>query len=339
MMAAVLSETPVLDILIVGAGPAGLAAAIAAHRRGLTYRVLEKGFLVNSIFHFPRHMVFFTTPELLEVGDLPLTTPYEKPTRIEALRYYRKVVDTLGLHVNLGERVESIAPSSDRGHFTVSAEALEGSRTYRSRFVVVATGYYDHPNLLGIPGEDLPHVSHYYSEPHPYYRRNVVVVGGKNSAAEAALDLFRSGVQVTLVHRRSQLGRSIKYWVLPDITNRIREGSIAAHFSTKVLEIRTNSLLAEGPAGRVEIPADAVFLLTGYHPDVALLRGAGVSVSEDTLAPQHSPENFETNVAGLFLAGAVVAGRETNRVFIENGRFHGEVVVRTIAERMDREGA
>ena len=241
----------VRDILIVGAGPSGLATAIAARQHDLDYVLVEKGVLVNSIFRFPTHMVFFTTPELLEIGGLPLVTPYDKPTRLEALRYYRRVVDTYGLQVAFHEQVLSIEREGDGFVVTTAdvdpAEAARrpdvaertgqnGTRRVReARAVVLAIGYYDHPNCLGVPGEHLPHVSHYYSEPHPYYRRRVVIVGGRNSAAEAALELYRAGARVTLVHRGAELGASIKYWVRPDIENRIKEGSIAARFDTHVV--------------------------------------------------------------------------------------------------------
>ena len=329
------------DLVIVGGGPAGLATAIAAQKAGLDYQVLEKGVLVNSIFHFPTDMVFFTTPELLEIGAVPFTTPYQKPTRLEALRYYRRVTDTYQLRVALGEEVVSIgrqdASTQNGSIFAIETRAGNGSRgVHHGRTVVMAIGYYDHPNRLEIPGEDLPHVRHYYTEPHPFYRKQVVIVGGKNSAAEAALDLYRSGAQVTLVHRRSQLGESIKYWVRPDIENRIKEGSIRAHFDTRVREIRSGCVIVESNGNRDELPAEGVFLLTGYHPDAELLRRAGVEINEQTIVPTHNPETLETNVPGLYLAGAVVTGKETNRVFIENGRFHGESVVAVIRGRLGR---
>jgi thioredoxin reductase (NADPH) len=326
---------PSLDVVIVGAGPAGLAAAIAASQRHLSYVVIEKGVLVNSIFHFPRNMVFFTTPELLEIGGIPFTTPFEKPTRQEALRYYRRVVDRFDLNVRMEERVEAInPPEQPGGAFAVHSRRRNGKGfEFRSRAVVVATGYYDNPNLLEIPGEDLPHVSHYYTEAHGYYRKSVVVVGGNNSAAEAALDLFRSGATVTLVHRGASLGGSIKYWVRPDIVNRIREGSITALFSRRLAEIRPASVVLEAKGQKDECPAEAVFLLTGYHPDIDLLERAGVRIDRETLTPQHNPETLETNVPGLYLAGAVAAGREGNRIFIENGRLHGEFVVARIGSQ------
>ena len=338
----------VRDLLIVGAGPSGLATAIAAKNRGLDYLIVERGLLVNSIFHFPVHMVFFTTPELLEIGRLPLVTPYDKPTRLEALRYYRRVVDTYDLQMSVHEEVLSIERDPD-GTFAVttrptrpttepgrgpSAVGGEGRRVRHARAVVLAIGYYDIPNRLGVPGEDLPHVNHYFNDPHPFYQRRVVVVGGKNSAAEAALELFRAGAHVTLVHRHATLGDSIKYWVRPDIENRIKEGSIAARFDTRVVEIRPADVVVEGPFGCETLGADGVFLLTGYRPDAELMVRAGVRCDPTTLAPDLDPETFETNVPNLFLAGGCVAGRNTGSIFIENGRFHGEKIVNVLAERL-----
>ena len=316
------------ELLIVGAGPSGLAVAIAAQQAGLDYEVLEKGVLVNSIFHFPRHMTFFTTPELLEIGGLPFVTPYEKPTQAEALRYYRRVADSFELRVAMGCTVTGVERLD--GSFALEVVTADGRERRHARHLVLATGYYDHPNLLGIPGEDLPHVSHYYSEPHPFYRKPVVVVGGKNSAAIAALELHRAGAQVTLVHRRPALADSIKYWIRPDIENRIKDGSIAARFSARVLEIRPRTVVLGDAAGAAERPAEGVFLLTGYHPELELLRAVGVVFDPVTLKPLCDPDTLETNVSGLFVAGAVVAGRETGRIFIENGRFHGEAIVRAI---------
>src|SRR6188474_1368533 len=249
----------VRDVLIVGAGPSGLATAIAAKQRGLDYALVEKGVLVNSIFNFPMHMVFFTTPELLEIGRLPLVTPYDKPTRLEALRYYRRVVDTYDLQIAFHEEVIEIERDGDT--FVITGRDARGTtRARQARAVVLAIGYYDHPNYLGVPGEALPHVSHYYTDAHPYYRQRVVVVGGKNSAAEAALELFRGGAQVTLVHRHATLGDSIKYWVRPDIENRIKENSILAKFETTVCEIRPTEVVVRRADGtHEEIPADGVF--------------------------------------------------------------------------------
>src|SRR5262245_25873305 len=324
---------PVRDVLIIGAGPSGLAAAIHAKQHNLDYQVLEQGVLVNSIYRFPPQMVFFTTPELLEIGGLPFMSPYEKPTRAEALNYYRKVVDKFDLLIACEETVMSISREDDV--FAIETRSSRGVRRVRhARSVVLAIGYYDHPVTLGIPGEDLPHVHHYYSEAHPYYRQRVVVVGGGNSAAEAALEMYRAGVLTTLVHRHPELKSTIKYWVLPDIMNRIREESIAARFNTCVTEIRPTSVVVRGPSGADEIPADAVFLLTGYRADSDLMARAGVEFNERH-APHHDPETFETNVPGLFVAGGAIAGNETGTVFIENGRFHGERIIAAIAGRVD----
>lgn len=328
------STSMILDVLIIGAGPAGLAAAIAAKRRGLTYLVVEKGALVNSLLHFPTDMVFFTTPELLEIGGLPFVSPYEKPTRPESLRYYRRVVDAFQLDIALGEPVTALSREAD-GFFTIRSQPAHAAAiARRARTVVIATGAYDVVNRIGVPGEDLPHVSHYYREPHPFYRHRVVIVGGKNSAAEAALELYRAGARVLLVHRGAALGESIKYWVRPDIENRIKEGAVAARFSTTVVEITPDEVVLDGPGGRVREPADAVLLMTGYSSDTSLLRMAGAGIDQASDAPVHDPETFESTVPNLFLAGAVIAGKQSGRIFIENGRFHGEVVIREIAKRL-----
>ena len=325
------------DVLIVGAGPSGLATAIAAKQHGLDYVIVEKGVLVNAIFNFPVHMVFFTTPELLEIGGLPLVTPYDKPTRLEALRYYRRVVDTYDLPISFHERVTSIERESD-GHFIVETENDRGlTRVREARAVVLAIGYYDLPNYLGIPGEDLPHVSHYYTDAHPYYRRRVVVVGGKNSAAEACLELFRAGAHVTLVHRHPALGESIKYWVRPDIENRIKEGSVHARFNACVTSITPTHVVIQHEGKPEEIPAEGVFLLTGYHPDADLMRNAGIHVDDQTLAPDLNMETFETNVPNLFIAGGAIAGKKTGNIFIENGRFHGGKIIEVLTDRLRRD--
>jgi thioredoxin reductase (NADPH) len=258
--------------------------------------------------------------------------------RLEALRYYRRVVDTYQLQICFHEEVISIEREDEGGNvvFAVTTRANRGvKRVRQARAVVLAIGYYDLPNYLGIPGEDLPHVSHYYTDAHPYYRQRVVVVGGKNSAAEAALELFRGGAHVTLVHRHATLGDSIKYWVRPDIENRIKEGSIQARFETTVCEIRPTEVVVQRAGAREEIPADGGFLLTGYHPDAELMKAAGIEVEPETLAPALNPETFETNVPNLFLAGGCVAGKATGNIFIENGRFHGEKIIAELAARFD----
>lgn len=331
------------DLIIIGAGPAGLAAAIAAKQAGLDFRIFEKGVLVNSLFHFPSQMVFFTTPELLEIGGLPFVTPREKPSRDETLRYYRRVVDAYQLDVAFGHTVTQVtyAEHACGPVFSVGVRDQDGrEETIEGRTVLLATGTYDHPNHLGVPGEDLPHVSHYYTEPHPYYRKPVVIVGGKNSAAEAALDLYRTGASVTLVHRRATLGASIKYWVKPDIENRIKEGAIQARFNCRVVEIRSTEVVIEpvsGDGAPEVLPAAGVFLLTGYLADLEFLKRCGVTVDSETNVPTHDPQTFETNIPGLYLAGSVVAGANRGEVFIENGRFHGRVVVENVARTLGKE--
>jgi thioredoxin reductase (NADPH) len=326
-----------LDLVVVGAGPSGLATAIAAAQAGLLYLVVEKGALVDAIHRFPRQMTFFTTPDLLEIGGLPFVTPYEKPTQAEALRYYRRVADTYDLKLELGAEVTAIRPGAEGFHLDVRTK--RGNAVREAANVAVATGYYDHPNRLGIPGEDLPHVSHYWTEAHAFWRRDVVVVGGKNSAAIAALELYRAGARVTLVHRGERLTDSIKYWIKPDVENRIKDGAITARFATRLVRIEADSVQVAGPNGEESLRADAVFLLTGYHPDVTLLQGAGVAIDPETLKPSHDPKTLETNVPGLYVAGALASGRETSRIFIENGRFHGEAIVAAIRAAAARRGA
>ncbi|HJU42598.1 MAG TPA: YpdA family putative bacillithiol disulfide reductase [Vicinamibacterales bacterium] len=326
---------PVRDVLIIGGGPSGLATAIAARHFGLDYLVLEQGSLVDAIARFPTNMVFFTTPELLEIGGLPLTTPFDKPTRVEALQYYRKVVDTFQLQVQLYEEVVSIQPPEQPGgDFVVESRTSRGvTRAREARNVVLAMGYYGLPNLLNVPGENLPHVSHYYKEAHPYYRQRVVIVGGKNSAAEAALEIYRAGGHVTMVHRGPGFGESVKYWVKPDIENRVKEGSIAAQFNSRVVEITPTEVVLDSG---VRLPAEHVLLLTGYRADENFMRLIGVRIHDDTLAPKYNIDTYETDVPGLFVAGGQVAGKRTGTVFIENGRFHGEVIAKTIAARVGR---
>jgi thioredoxin reductase (NADPH) len=324
------------DLVIVGSGPAGLAAAIAAKEHRLRHVVLEKGVVVNTILHFPLNMVFFTTPELLEIGNLPFVTPYEKPTRAEALRYYRRVVDTYDLPIEMGQTVTSV--SRDADGFVVHTTTPEGPRRWAARTVVIATGAYDLPNRMDVPGEDLPHVSHYYTEAHPYYRKRVVIVGGANSTADAALEMYRAGVHVTIVHRHADWAKGLKYWVRPDLENRVKEGSIAARMSARVTRITPKTVDIVRADGTPEsLPADAVFLLTGYHSDTTLLAHAGVTFDPVELAPTFDPETFETNVPGVYVIGNVTTGRQTGKIFIENGRFHGRKVVDVIAQRLARE--
>ena len=320
------------DLICIGAGPTGLACAIEAVRAGLTALVIDKGALCNSLYHYPVNMVFFTTPELLEIGDLPLVCAAEKPTRMEALKYYRKTAQHFGLNLRLYEQVNGLEGSD--GNFAVSTTADDGTtNTYRAAKVVVATGYYDLPNELGIAGENLPHVSHYYTEPHAYWNQDVVVVGGKNSAAEGALDLWRNGARVTMVHRKAELGSTIKYWVRPDIENRVKAGQIPMHFNSTVKEITADSVMIENLEGKKRLPAKQVFLLTGYHPDFEFIESLGVKLDPVTKKPSMDPETHESNIPGLYLAGVVIGGRHTSEIFIENGRFHGKQIALALTGR------
>jgi bacillithiol disulfide reductase len=317
------------DMICIGAGPTGLATAIEAKRAGMRPLVIDKGCLCNSIFRYPVNMVFFTTPERLEIGDLPLVSGAEKPTRVEALKYYRKTAEHYELEVRLYERV--LRAEGHDGKFTVVTKTDKCvEERYHGKKVVVATGYYDLPNLLGVPGEDLPHVSHYYTEPYEFWNQDVVVVGGKNSAAEAALDLFRNGARVTLVHRGQELGKTIKYWVRPDIENRIKAGQIKAMLEARVEEITRDEVLVEQHGCTQRLPAKQVFALTGYHPDFSFIESLGVRLDPASRKPSLDPKTFESNVPGLHLAGVVIGGRHTGEIFIENGRFHGKQIIEAL---------
>jgi len=291
--------------------------------------VIDKACLCNSIFHYPVNMVFFTTPELLEIGDLPLVCAAEKPTRVEALKYYRKASEHDALELRLYELVVRVDGQDE--NFTVVTKTEKGTeQRYRSRKIAVATGYYDLPNQLGVPGEDLSHVSHYYSEPHEYWNQDVVVIGGKNSSAEAALDLYRNGARVTLVHRNKELGATIKYWVRPDIENRIKAGQVKALFETRVKRITNEEVLVENGAGEKRLPARRVLALTGYHPDFTFIESLGVRLDPESRKPALDPNTLESNVAGIHLAGVVIGGRHTGEIFIENGRFHGKQIIQAL---------
>ncbi len=338
------------DVVVIGAGPSGLASAIEAQRAGFRVVLIDKGCLVNSLFHYPANMTFFTTPELLEIGDIPFPSAHVKPTREEALEYYRKVAEHYRLDVHQYELVDAVTGGD--GDFLVRTTAvnptilgalevseehqrLPGRQAdYRGRKLVVATGYYDLPNLMRVSGEDLPKVFHYYREPHPFYDRDVMVVGGKNSAAIAALELWRHGARVTLVHRQQGMHPHVKYWIRPDIENRIKSGEVTAYFNSMVKEIRPESVLLQTPEGEVSIKNDFVFALTGYHPDYSFLRSLGVQLTPDECRPTVNRETLETNVAGIYVAGVIVAGSKTNEIFIENGRFHGQHIAQDLKKKL-----
>ncbi len=311
--------------IIIGAGPIGLACAISAKRCGIDPLVVDAGAIVNSITGYPTAMVFFTTPELLEIGGHPFVCAGQKPTREEALKYYRGVVRSESLRVRTHTRFTGASRDGDGIRCEFRSES--GPATIACDRLVLATGYYDHPNLLGVPGEDLPHVTHYYDEGHLHYRRHAVVVGGRNSAVEAALDLFRSGAKTTLVYRRTMFPPSVKYWMKPDIENRIKAGEITAKLGCQVSSIAPRHVTVRRPGGGEEtLRADRVFLLTGYHPDQELFMRVGITLEPDTGRPAINPETLETNVPGVYMAGSITRGLAVSQIFIENGRFDGEKI-------------
>ena len=322
------------DMLVIGSGPTGLACAIEAKRAGYRPVLIDKGCVCNSLFHYPAHMTFFTTPELLEIGGMPFSSPNQKPNRMEALEYYRKAAEHYELDIRQYETVVSVSGSD--GDFAVhTADRFERRIEHRARKLVIATGYYDLPNYLNIPGEELNKVRHYYHEPHPFFGLDVIVIGGKNSAAIAALDLWRHGARVTLVHRGPEMHRHVKYWILPDINNRIKNGEITAYFNSSVSEVREDDVLIETPDGPISIPNHFVFALTGYHPDFTFIERLGVALdAANDRCPVCDPATLESNVPGIYLAGVIVAGERTNEIFIENGRFHGKLIADDLKIRL-----
>jgi thioredoxin reductase (NADPH) len=321
------------DAIVVGAGPTGLACGIELKLRGLNAVLIEKGCVTNSLYHYPTNMVFFTTPELLEIGNIPMTSLNEKPNRTEALKYYRRVADHYKLDIHQYERVDNLS-GMDNSFEARTTDRYGCHHTYSSRKIILATGYYDIPNLLNIPGEDLPKVLHYYKEPHPYYNQDVAVIGAKNSAALAALELFWTGARVTLIHRGGQISEKVKYWIRPNIENRIKSGEIKAYFQSKVVEIRPDSLLVNTLEGEVLLKNDFVFALIGYSPDLEFLNSIGVTLDPVTQRPRSDPATLESERSGVYLAGVIVAGMHTNEIFIENGRFHGTQIANDIAAKL-----
>jgi thioredoxin reductase (NADPH) len=325
--------TAAFDALVVGAGPTGLACGIELQQRGLKCVLIEKGCVVNSLYHYPTNMSFFTTPELLEIGNLPMTSLNEKPTRTEALKYYRRAAEHYRLDIRQYERVGRI-DGEDLAFQIFTTDRYGCQHRYDARKVVLATGYYDVPNLLHVPGEDLSKVIHYYKEAHPYYNHDVVVIGAKNSAAIAALELFWTGARVTLVHRGASISNRVKYWIKPNIENRIKNSEIKAYFHSSVAEIRPDSILILTPDGEMTLKNDFVFAMTGYQPDLKFLNATGITLEPETRRPRTDPETLESERKGIYLAGVIVAGMHTNEIFIENGRFHGELIAKSVAARL-----
>jgi thioredoxin reductase (NADPH) len=325
--------TESFDVLVVGAGPTGLACGIELQQRGIRTVLIEKGCVVNSIYHYPTNMTFFTTPELLEIGNIPMTSLNEKPNRHEALKYYRRVADHYRLDIRQYQRVNRIG-GEDNAFQVSTTDRLGCPYTYHARKVVLATGYYDVPNMLNVPGEELAKVIHYYKEPHPYYNHDVAVVGAKNSAAIAALELWWTGARVTLIHRGSGISEKVKYWIKPNIENRIKNGEIRAYFYSHVIEILPDLIRLRTPEGEITLKNDFVFALIGYRPDLEFLNATGITLEPETQRPRTDPETLESERPGVYLAGVIVAGMHTNEIFIENGRFHGQAIARAIAANL-----
>ncbi|HEY1210527.1 MAG TPA: YpdA family putative bacillithiol disulfide reductase [Terracidiphilus sp.] len=326
------TEDSIFELLVVGAGPTGLACAIEAQKVGLSAVIVDKGCVCNSLFHYPAHMTFFTTPELLEIGGIPFPSPHTKPDRNEALQYYRRVADLYKLDIRQYHRVERVGGRD--GAFTVQMiDRFGRSGSIHARKLVIATGYYDLPNYLHIPGESLSKVHHYYFDPHPFFGTDVLVVGGKNSAAIAALELWRGGARVTMVHRDAEIDPGVKYWIRPDIVKRIQDRQIDAYFNSRLVEITPDTVIIETPEGQKTLKNDFVFAMTGYHPDYQFLESMGIRFQGEERRPMCNPETLESNVPGIYLAGVIVAGSRTNEIFIENGRFHGRQIAAALVAK------
>lgn len=317
-----------LDLLIVGGGPIGIACGLEAQKRGLSYLILEKGPIVNSLFNYPVNMQFFSSSERLEIDDIPFISNEAKPKRNESLEYYRRIVTSNKLNIRLFEKVETIVKRIN------DFEVVSSKNTYYANNVTIATGFYDLPNLLEVPGEDLPKVSHYYKDPHFYAGQKLAVVGASNSAIDAALECWRKGAEVTLIIRGHEVGKRVKYWVRPDIMNRIEEGSIKAHYNSSVKEIRDNEIVLETAEGKVILENDFVLALTGYTPNFEFLENIGIELSKDEKKlPHYNPETMETNVKGVYLAGVICGGMETHKWFIENSRIHAKIIINDILRK------
>ena len=317
----------ILEVLIIGAGPIGLNCALEAEKNGLNYIIIEKGTIVNSLYHYPLYMRFFSTADKLEIAEIPFITTSPKPGRQDALEYYQGIARHRNLKINLYEEVLKISKNEI---FDVQTSKTK----YLAKNIIIATGFYDIPNLLNIPGEDLPKVKHYYTEPYPYANQKVVVIGASNSAVDAALETYRKGAEVTMIIKSSEISKSVKYWVKPDIENRIAEGNIKAYFNAEMLEIKESSVVFKDETGKIhEIENDFVLAMTGYLPDFNFLKNSGIDLKGDSLRPVYNPETMETNVENLYLAGVVCGGKDTHLWFIENSRIHAEMIVKHITNR------
>jgi|SRR6185369_4739062 thioredoxin reductase (NADPH) len=328
-----MSKVEQFDVVVIGAGPTGLACAIDAKREGLSVVNIDKGCLCNSLYHYPTNMTFFTTPELLEIGDIPFPSPNPKPNRQEALEYYRRVTEHYELEIRQYHPVRKI--DGEDGEFCVHATDRLGEQCeFQARKLIIATGYYDLPNYMNVSGENLPKVTHYYKEPHPYFASDVLVIGAKNSAAIAALELWRHGARVTMVHRGPGISPKVKYWIKPDIENRIKNGEITAYFNTTVKEILPREVVLNTQQGGLRIANDFVLALTGYRPDFDFMTALGIRLTEPDKRPVVDPETLESNVPGIYLAGVIVAGMRTGEIFIENGRFHGALIAADLKRKL-----
>lgn len=317
------------DIIIVGGGPIGIACGLEAKKQGLTYLIIEKGPIVNSLFNYPINMQFFSSSEKLEIDEIPFISKEAKPKRNEALEYYRRIVTSNQLNIHLFEKVLEVKKEADE--FWVQTDKSE----YRGKHIIVATGFYDLPNKINVPGEDLTKVSHYYKDPHFYASQKLAIVGASNSAIDAALECWRKGAEVTLIIRGPEVGQRVKYWVRPDIINRINEGSIKAYYNSNIKEIKETEIIINTPEGEVELQNDFVLALTGYMPNFEFLEQLGIELSnDDKKLPNYNPDTMETNIEGLFLAGVICGGMETHKWFIENSRIHAPIIINSIVEKM-----
>jgi thioredoxin reductase (NADPH) len=327
-------EVKVENCIIIGAGPCGLSAAIYLQEKGISPLIIEKGNIVQALYRYPTHQQFFSSSEKLEIGNMAFVTENPKPKRNQALAYYREVVKRKKIRINAFEEVVSVEKQED-GLFYVNTMKQGIENTYSAKNVIIATGYYDHPNYMDIPGEDLPKVHHYFKEAHPYFDCDVVVIGGKNSAVDAAMELHRAGARVTVIYRGSDYSPSVKPWILPEFQSLVRNGYVNMIFEAHVVEIKPDRVVYQKGNETFDIENDVVFAMIGYHPDHEFLKKIGVGVDGESGRPMFNPETMETNIAGVFIAGVIAAGNNANEIFIENGRFHGELISKAIADRKE----